>query len=77
MSLISCLECNYQISDKASACPQCGSPIADATTITNACNRTVKPVTRFAIKPAKPAPALPAVEAGVMWKRSRSGYLQS
>ena len=34
--------------------------------ITSACNRTVKPVTRFAKKPAKPAPALPAVEAGVM-----------
>jgi hypothetical protein len=34
MSLISCLECNHQVSDKAWACPQCGSPIADATTVT-------------------------------------------
>lgn len=31
----------------------------------SACNRTVKPVTRFAINPAKPVLALPAVEAGV------------
>jgi hypothetical protein len=34
--------------------------------VTNACNRTGKTVTCFAIKPAKQAPALPAVEAGVM-----------
>ena len=41
--------------------------------ITNACNRTVKPVTRFAINPAKPAPYLPAVEADVMHTRNDDG----
>jgi len=33
--------------------------------ITSACNLTVKAVTRFAKKPAKQAPFLPLVEAGV------------
>lgn len=30
MALISCPDCNKQVSDKAPACPQCGSPIATA-----------------------------------------------
>lgn len=34
--------------------------------ITKPGNRTVKSVTRLAINPAKPAPALPAVAGGVM-----------
>jgi hypothetical protein len=27
MSFIKCYECNHQVSDKASACPNCGSPV--------------------------------------------------
>lgn len=34
--------------------------------VTSACNLTVKTVTLFAKKTAKPAPVFPAVEAGVM-----------
>lgn len=30
MALIPCLECDHQISDKASACPQCGAPVGPA-----------------------------------------------
>lgn len=30
MALISCSECNHQVSDKAEACPKCGAPIASA-----------------------------------------------
>jgi Short C-terminal domain/zinc-ribbon domain len=30
MALISCTECGQQISDKASACPRCGSPASTA-----------------------------------------------
>ncbi|MGV0036567.1 MAG: zinc-ribbon domain-containing protein [Candidatus Azotimanducaceae bacterium WSBS_2022_MAG_OTU7] len=30
MTLISCGECNHEVSDKAEACPKCGAPIAAA-----------------------------------------------
>ena len=30
MALIDCAECSKQISDKATACPHCGSPLAAA-----------------------------------------------
>ncbi len=30
MALISCGECNHEVSDKAEACPKCGAPIAAA-----------------------------------------------
>ncbi len=30
MALISCPECNNQVSNTAAACPQCGAPIAEA-----------------------------------------------
>lgn len=30
MALISCSECNQEVSDKAEACPKCGAPIASA-----------------------------------------------
>ena len=29
MALIKCNECGHEVSDKASACPNCGCPIAD------------------------------------------------
>ena len=32
MALINCPECNKQISDKATACPHCGNPIAEPPT---------------------------------------------
>jgi len=33
MAMISCPECNSQVSDKAPACPQCGVPIATETSV--------------------------------------------
>lgn len=34
MALISCPECQHQVSTKAAACPQCGYPIAEKSGIT-------------------------------------------
>jgi predicted amidophosphoribosyltransferase len=28
MALINCVECNHEVSDKASSCPKCGAPIS-------------------------------------------------
>lgn len=33
MALVKCAECGNQISDKASACPKCGAPMARPVTI--------------------------------------------
>jgi predicted nucleic-acid-binding Zn-ribbon protein len=30
MALIKCSECGYEVSDKATACPKCGNPVATA-----------------------------------------------
>jgi uncharacterized membrane protein YvbJ len=30
MALIKCTECGNEVSDKATSCPKCGAPIADA-----------------------------------------------
>ena len=35
MALISCPECNHQISDKALSCPSCGYPLSTTTNIQN------------------------------------------
>lgn len=31
MALVNCLECNHEVSDKASACPKCGAPVEKIT----------------------------------------------
>lgn len=40
MALISCPECEKEISDKASSCPSCGVPISDDVKAPNAASHT-------------------------------------
>jgi hypothetical protein len=47
MALINCTECNFEVSDKASACPRCGNPLMlndknEATTLIEQTNKKLK-----------------------------------
>jgi hypothetical protein len=48
MALISCPECEKEISDKASSCPSCGVPISDDNITLNSSSHTA--VTRTGAK---------------------------
>ena len=47
MALINCTECNFEVSDKASACPRCGNPLMlndknDTTTLIEQTSKKLK-----------------------------------
>ncbi len=44
MGLITCLDCNSEISDAAVACPKCGRPTNPALNVTNAKEKSLIPM---------------------------------
>lgn len=42
MALITCQECEKEVSDKAATCPNCGAPINDKTTEIEMTNKSLK-----------------------------------